>query len=47
MGAGVVLGFLLFGYLIVRSLRVGPAFQEGRNEVAEPVAARAGEQVIA
>ena len=41
MGAGVVLAFLLFIYLIVRSLQVGPAWQEGENEVAPPQAAPA------
>jgi len=41
MGAGVVLGFLLFAYLMVRSLKAGPEFQEGQNEVAEPLEARA------
>ncbi|MCS6936598.1 MAG: cbb3-type cytochrome c oxidase subunit I [Candidatus Bipolaricaulota bacterium] len=45
MGAGVVLGFLLFGYLIVRSLRVGPRFEEGTNEVAEPAPAPATRRV--
>lgn len=39
MGAGVVLGFLLFGYLIVRSLQVGPKFEEGMSEVVEPTPA--------
>lgn len=46
-GAGVVLGFLLFGYLIVRSLQVGPKFAEGMNEVAEPVQARIERKVTA
>jgi cytochrome c oxidase cbb3-type subunit I len=41
MGAGVALGFWLFGYLIVRSLQVGPKFEEGMNEIAEPAPARA------
>ncbi len=35
MGAGVVLGFLLFGYLLMRSLQVGPKFEEGMSEVVE------------
>jgi len=35
MGAGVVLAFLLFIYLVVRSVRVGPRFVEGADEVAE------------
>ncbi|OGF53116.1 MAG: hypothetical protein A2Z21_06915 [Candidatus Fraserbacteria bacterium RBG_16_55_9] len=35
MGAGVVLAFLLYAYLLVRSLGVGPQFTEGQNEVAE------------
>ena len=45
MGAGVVLGFLLFGYLIVRSLRAGPRYEEGLNEVVEPRRALAPEGV--
>ncbi len=36
MGAGVVLAFLLYAYLLVRSIRKGPQFTEGQNEVAEP-----------
>lgn len=40
MGAGVVLGFLLFGYLIIRSLQVGPQFAEGMSEVAGPIPAQ-------
>ncbi len=47
MGAGVVLGFLLFGYLMVRSLQVGPKFEEGMNEVAESVPTRAEKRVTA
>jgi hypothetical protein len=47
MGAGVVLGFWLFGYLIVRSLQVGPKFEEGMNEIAEPARARAERTVTA
>jgi cytochrome c oxidase cbb3-type subunit 1 len=47
MGAGVVLGFWLFGYLIVRSLQVGPKFEEGMNEIAEPAPARAERMVTA
>jgi cytochrome c oxidase cbb3-type subunit I len=47
MGAGVVLGFWLFGYLIVRSLQVGPKFEEGMNEIAEPAPARAERTVTA
>lgn len=35
MGAGVVLAFLLYAYLLVRSVRIGPQFTEGQNEVAE------------
>lgn len=35
MGAGVVLAFLLYAYLLVRSIRKGPQFTEGQNEVAE------------
>jgi cbb3-type cytochrome oxidase subunit 1 len=37
MGAGVVLAFSLYVFLILRSLRVGPAWQEGESEVAPPV----------
>lgn len=40
MGAGVVLAFLLYAYLLVRSLQVGPEFTEGQNEVAEPTRLR-------
>jgi cytochrome c oxidase cbb3-type subunit 1 len=47
MGAGVVLGFWLLGYLIVRSLQVGPKFEEGMNEIAEPAPARAERTVTA
>nr|BAL58755.1 cb-type cytochrome c oxidase subunit I [Candidatus Acetothermum autotrophicum] len=47
MGAGVVLGFLLFGYLIVRSLQIGPKFEEGMSEVAEPTPARVERRAIA
>ncbi len=47
MGAGVVLGFWLFGYLIVRSLQIGPKFEEGMNEIAEPAPARAERTVTA
>jgi cbb3-type cytochrome c oxidase subunit I len=39
MGAGVVLAFLLFVYLIVRSLKVSPAWREGENEVTPLVPA--------
>lgn len=35
MGAGVVLAFWLYVFLIVRSLWAGPAWQEGQDEVAE------------
>ncbi len=35
MGAGVVVGFLLFVWLVVRSLRVGRPFEEGMNEVPD------------
>ncbi|HEY5596446.1 MAG TPA: cbb3-type cytochrome c oxidase subunit I [Candidatus Bipolaricaulota bacterium] len=35
MGAGVVLGFLLFAWLIARSLRAGKPFEEGMNETPE------------
>ncbi len=47
MGAGVVLGFVLFGYLIVRSLQVGPKFAEGMNEVVESAPTRAEKRVTA
>jgi cytochrome c oxidase cbb3-type subunit I len=47
MGAGVVLGFWLFGYLIVRSLQVGPTFSEGMNEIAEPARTSAERTVTA
>ncbi len=47
MGAGVILGFLLFGYLIVRSLQVGPKFEEGMNEVVESAPTRAEKRVTA
>jgi cytochrome c oxidase cbb3-type subunit 1/cytochrome c oxidase cbb3-type subunit I/II len=46
MGVGVVLGFWLFGYLLWRSQRVGPAFSEGMNEVAEPVPPRPAERKV-
>lgn len=47
MGAGVVLGFLLFVWLIGRSLRAGPRFEEGMNEVPEPLAPVGLEEVPA
>ena len=47
LGAGVVLGFLLFGYLMWRSLSKGPAFSEGMNEVAESAQKPAGKTVTA
>jgi cytochrome c oxidase cbb3-type subunit 1/cytochrome c oxidase cbb3-type subunit I/II len=46
MGAGVVLAFLLFIYLVVRSLRIGPRFVEGADEVA-PAAPLEAERIPA
>lgn len=47
MGVGVVLGFWLLGYLMVRSLQIGPKFEEGMNEIAESIPARADRTVTA
>ncbi len=44
MGAGVVLAFVLFAWLVLRSLRVGRPYREGMNETPEaPVPAALGE----
>lgn len=47
MGAGVVLAFLLYVYLVVRSLRLGPAYVEGADEIAEPLSPYEGGRVPA
>jgi cbb3-type cytochrome c oxidase subunit I len=47
LGAGVVLGFILFGYLMWRSLAKGSQYSEGMNEVAEPLRAPEAKAVAA